>query len=73
MGQERLIVGAPEAVHVAATYVAGRGWHLQLGVRRQFEEWREAHRDVYELLSTEELLQVLEDELGGALLRPQRL
>lgn len=71
MAPERLISGAPEAVHVAATYVVGRGWYVHLGVRRQFEPWAEATRSTYERLTTEELVQVVEDELGMKLLRQE--
>jgi hypothetical protein len=70
MAQDRLLTGAPEALHVAATYVVGRGWFVHLGVRRQFEPWAEATRATYEQLTTDELVQVLEDELGQKLLGP---
>ena len=73
MGQDRLLVGAPEAVHVAATYVVGTGWFVHLGLRRQFQPWAEATRSTYERLTTEELVQVLEAELGGSLLGPESL
>lgn len=66
---DHLLPGAPEAVNVHAVYVVGSGWHLDISVRRQFQEWAQASRGRYELLSTSELLSVVESSLGWELER----
>lgn len=66
---ERLFRLAHEAVAVTATYVWARGWTLRIGARRQGESWDTSWHEDYELLTTEELLQVLEAELSAQLLR----
>lgn len=64
-GQEHrsLQLGAPEAVAVTASYVAGSGWQLAIGVRRQFQSWASASRGRYSYLTTEEMFEVIEAEL----------
>jgi hypothetical protein len=57
----RMLPGEPESVAVQATYVAGRGWSCSIAVRRQFQEWSEASRGFYEMLSTPELVTPLID------------
>lgn len=63
----RLPLGEVESIYVATNFVAGRGWDLGLGVRRQFESWAEARRWSYELLSTPEMLTTLDADLASVL------
>ena len=64
MDQQRLFVLAPEAMHLQATYVAGVGWNLTIGMRRQDEEWRDSYRASYAHLSTDEMIDVACAELS---------
>jgi hypothetical protein len=64
MEQERLFIGAVEAAIISANYVAGEGWLLRLQIRRQFEDWADARTEVYERLTTDELVEVLDVSLG---------
>jgi hypothetical protein len=66
-GQERLFRLAPEAVAVNGYYVHREGWTLVVAVRRGDEDWSRAHRERYDRLSTDELLQVLDSDLTAAL------
>lgn len=63
----RLVTGEPESVSVAAHYVAGLGWHLTILVRRQFQEWSEASKGVYEQLTTPEMVCVIDAALSAEL------
>ena len=63
----RLVCGEPESVSVAAHYVAGLGWHLTILVRRQFQEWSEASKGVYERLTTPEMVCVIDAALSTEL------
>lgn len=67
MQQDPLFVGAPEAVHLMATYVHGEGWHLSFGMRRQYEEWGDVRRAVYSHLSTLEAIDVICNEVSDLL------
>lgn len=67
MIQDRLFRLAPEAMHLQATFVAGRGWHLSFVCRRQDEQWPEALRDTYDSLSTPELMDVVIEVLANQL------
>lgn len=67
MSEGRLFVGAPEAMHVQATYVHGQGWHLSLGVRLAGERWDEAYRVTYTHLTTPELADVIGEETSRQL------
>lgn len=62
--QERLFRLALEAVHVQMQFEVARGWKLVVGARRGDEEWPDAERREYTHLSTPELVDVLECELG---------
>jgi hypothetical protein len=64
----RLIAGCPEAISISAYHEAGRGWVLKISVRRQFQLWNESSTGRYELLSTDELVDVIEAELAAELL-----
>jgi hypothetical protein len=59
MIEPRLFVLAPEAFHCQATFVAGAGWRLRVGMRRQGESWSDAALTEYSHLSTAELLDVI--------------
>lgn len=67
MPQPRLFRLAPEAFAVTAHYEHGRGWALRVVVRRQDEQWDEAHCETYQQLSTPEALDVLLADLELAL------
>lgn len=65
MDQERLpFDGAVEAVIIGAHFVLGEGWTLRLQLRRQFEEWGDARTELYDHLTTDELVDVLDVSLG---------
>jgi hypothetical protein len=61
--QPRLLPGEPESIVINAHYEAGLGWHLGIVIRRQFQEWADASSGTYELLSTPELVSVIEATL----------
>lgn len=67
MIEERLFRLAVESGAVAFNHVAGQGWMLSVGVRRGDESWREVKPDLYERLTTVELLQVISSTLDAAL------
>jgi hypothetical protein len=60
----RLPIGEIEAVNVQAVYVVGLGWNLRIGARRQFQGWDEASRGEYQMLTTPELLSVIDSALA---------
>lgn len=62
--QEKLFTGAVEACIIDAHFVLGEGWVLRLCLRRQFEDWADSRTEVYECLSTDELVEVLDSSLG---------
>jgi len=66
--QPRLIRGCPEAIVISAHHVPGFGWSCKVSTRRQFELWPEARTSVYEQLSTEELVDVIQCEADLELL-----
>jgi hypothetical protein len=63
----RLIAGEPEALVVSAHFVVGLGWSVKIQVRRQFQLWAEAAVGTYELLTTEELFDVVGSALSAEL------
>ena len=67
MDEPRLFRLAPEAMHLQATYVAGVGWHVTIGMRRQDEQWTGSYRATYTHLTTAELADVVCEELAGML------
>lgn len=67
MAQNRLFALAVEAVTLQALFIAGEGWHLQIGVRRQAEPWGDQAWVHYDHLNTAEMLQVIEDHLSAVL------
>jgi len=67
MHQQRLFVLAVEAIALRATYVAGEGWSLSVASRRQGDPWDEHAWTHYSRLSTQEMLQVIVDDLGSRL------
>ncbi len=64
MEQIRLFTLAPEAMHLQATYAAGQGWHVSIGMRRQGEQWANSYRTTYTHLTTAELIDVVGEELA---------
>lgn len=65
--QGQLFTGAVEDVVLQVHYVAGEGWTTRLTVRRQFEAWAQTRTSSYTRLSTDELGDVLDLELGHVL------
>lgn len=63
-GQQPLFLGAVEAAIWSSHYVLGEGWTLRLQIRRQFEDWADCRTEVYDHLTTDELLEVLDVSLG---------
>lgn len=65
MEQPKLdLAGSVEAVIISAQFTLERGWMLRLQLRRQFEDWSDARTEVYEALTTDELVDVLDASLG---------
>lgn len=64
-GEQQLFEGSVEAVIIGATWVPGEGWQLRLQVRRQFQDWQDARTELYDHLSTPELVDVLDASLGA--------
>lgn len=64
MTQEQLFTGAVEAAIISAQFHLGEGWTLRLQLRRQFEDWADARTEVYDRLTTDELVEVLDVSLG---------
>jgi hypothetical protein len=62
--QEQLFTGAVEAAIISAQYILGEGWTLRLQLRRQFQDWTDARTEVFERLSTDELVDTLDASLG---------
>lgn len=67
MLQQHLPTLAPEALVLQADYVGGSGWHLQIAIRAQFERWGDSTWTHYGGLTTEEMLQTIEDHLSSRL------
>lgn len=67
MIQEPLFVGAPEAVHLQCTFVAGQGWHLSFAMRRADQSWAVVRRTSYTHLSTAEAIDVICNEVSDLL------
>jgi hypothetical protein len=63
----RLLPGEPESISIGATYVAGSGWDCNIHIRRQFQTWAEAAHGHYEMLSTPELVTLLDAALSAEL------
>lgn len=59
LDQPRLFRLAVEAVTVSAHFDMGRGWHVAITARRGDETWQEATQEVYDCLSSSELVDVL--------------
>jgi len=56
----RLIAGEPEAISIQSTFVAGVGWTCAIHIRRQFQSWDQAAHGHYEMLSTPELVTLID-------------
>lgn len=67
MQQERLFALAPEVMHLGATFVGGKGWHLTVVMRVQDEQWVDAYRAEYDHLTTAELADVICEEASRLL------
>lgn len=65
--QTRLFELALEAISVQANYVPGEGWQVQIAARRQGDPWGSAPWEHYTRLSSEELFEVVTQELAGRL------
>ena len=67
MQQDRLFRLAVEAGHIQFSHVPGRGWTLTMRVRRGQELWDESPVEMYEALTTVELLDTIYAALDAAL------
>lgn len=67
MKQERLFRLAVEAGTVTFGHEPGKGWRLVMALRRGDELWQECEREVYEGLTTVELLDVISAHLDASL------
>lgn len=67
MRQERLFRLAVEAGTVTFGHEPGKGWRLVIAVRRGDELWQDAARDIYEGLTTVELLDTVYAHLDAVL------
>jgi hypothetical protein len=63
-GEQQLFSGAVEAAIISAQFHLGEGWTLRLQLRRQFEDWADARTELYDRLSTDELVDTLDAALG---------
>lgn len=64
--QQQLGTPAIDGVIVSAHYEFGQGWMLTVATRRSGQLWTDGVRDVYEGLSTDQVVDVL-DSLGDRL------
>ena len=64
----RLFRLAMEAAHFQMTYIGGEGWRLSVVARRQGEPWSPSDARTYSHLSTGELCDVLDSEIGRVFL-----
>jgi len=65
MDQQSLdLGGAVEAAIIQAHFILGEGWTLRLTLRRQFEDWSDCRTELFDHLTTDELVDVLEASLG---------
>lgn len=62
-GQMSIGPTALDAVHVQIAYRLGHGWDVVIGSRRNGESWSQADRRGYDYLTTEELADVLHQEV----------
>lgn len=65
--QQKLFRLAVESGHVIFNHEPGRGWRLQMAFRRGAELWSETDAEVYEGLTTVELITTIEAGLDSAL------
>lgn len=66
-GQLQFGVPALEAVNVSAMWSFPTGWDLRITARRSGRSWSEGETRTYDYLATEELADVLAEELGRLL------
>ena len=64
MPQQPLFVGAVEAAIISASFTLGEGWKLRLQIRRQYEHWDDCRTEVYDHLTTDEMVDTLDASLG---------
>lgn len=65
-GQMHISDLALDAVVIQANYRPGQGWDLALQARRNGQTWGDTTRRLYSYLTTDELLQVVDDEMARA-------
>jgi len=68
MQEQRLFRLAPEAVIISAYYEPAEGWRLRAVVRRQDESWSEAGESLYWRMTSQELVDVICEEVCGRIL-----
>ena len=65
MPQQPLFLGSVEAAIISANYTLGDGWKVRLQIRRQYEHWEDCRTEVYDHLTTDEMVDVLDVSLGS--------
>lgn len=65
--QQRLFRFAVEDLHASAHFVPGQGWMLAIWARRGGEANDQAYRVRYSYLTTPELVDAIDGELGALL------
>lgn len=58
---------ALDNLHIQCAYRFGYGWDMTIGARRNGQTWGEAERRSYEYLTSDELAQVICDEVARLL------
>jgi len=67
MDQPRMFRLAVDAIDVSAFYEHRIGWHLCVRTRRADESWGDVQPELYERLTTDELVDVIEASLRNEL------
>lgn len=66
-GQLPIGVGAYDSLHVSMFWMFPGGWTVRVHARRSGASWEDTVPAVYDHLSTEEAVQVVEDEVAARL------
>lgn len=65
-GQMNINPTALDSVVIQANYRLGKGWDASFTTRRNGDTWAGGERRLYDLLTTDELAQVICDEVARA-------
>lgn len=66
-GQMHISDLALDAIVIQANYRPGKGWDLSVQSRRNGDTWAQSPRHLYEYLTSDELAQVVGDDLDQQL------